>query len=103
MIRRPPRSTLFPYTTLFRSALAEHAAAAAELGLACHAGELGMLVLAARGSGRGGGNEDGEGEQGGEDRRAHTDPTHRKRQSLRASRSGSRSSSAGTGRPTTLR
>src|SRR3712207_8534678 len=23
MIRRPPRSTLFPYTTLFRSALAE--------------------------------------------------------------------------------
>src|SRR2546421_7016189 len=25
MIRRPPRSTLFPYTTLFRSASAEHA------------------------------------------------------------------------------
>src|SRR5688572_31623688 len=24
MIRRPPRSTLFPYTTLFRSFLAEH-------------------------------------------------------------------------------
>src|SRR2546427_1228492 len=24
MIRRPPRSTLFPYTTLFRSRLAEH-------------------------------------------------------------------------------
>src|SRR2546430_11752971 len=24
MIRRPPRSTLFPYTTLFRSALARH-------------------------------------------------------------------------------
>src|SRR5260370_39702629 len=24
MIRRPPRSTLFPYTTLFRSQLAEH-------------------------------------------------------------------------------
>src|SRR3712207_7458137 len=24
MIRRPPRSTLFPYTTLFRSALAEN-------------------------------------------------------------------------------
>src|SRR2546430_10099339 len=24
MIRRPPRSTLFPYTTLFRSHLAEH-------------------------------------------------------------------------------
>src|SRR3989449_10027578 len=26
MIRRPPRSTLFPYTTLFRSALREHGA-----------------------------------------------------------------------------
>src|SRR5437588_5538242 len=26
MIRRPPRSTLFPYTTLFRSRLGEHAA-----------------------------------------------------------------------------
>src|SRR5689334_24846508 len=25
MIRRPPRSTLFPYTTLFRSDLEEHA------------------------------------------------------------------------------
>src|SRR5256885_17260149 len=24
MIRRPPRSTLFPYTTLFRSVLADH-------------------------------------------------------------------------------
>src|SRR5687767_15692570 len=24
MIRRPPRSTLFPYTTLFRSAVARH-------------------------------------------------------------------------------
>src|SRR5438046_6662143 len=24
MIRRPPRSTLFPYTTLFRSRLAQH-------------------------------------------------------------------------------
>src|SRR3712207_7414208 len=28
MIRRPPRSTLFPYTTLFRSAGAGHAHAA---------------------------------------------------------------------------
>src|SRR3712207_7897232 len=26
MIRRPPRSTLFPYTTLFRSQLGHHAA-----------------------------------------------------------------------------
>src|SRR5688572_31346201 len=36
MIRRPPRSTLFPYTTLFRSALqdddAEHGAAAGAVG-----------------------------------------------------------------------
>src|SRR3712207_7658291 len=29
MIRRPPRSTLFPYTTLFRSGQAEHAGAEA--------------------------------------------------------------------------
>src|SRR5256885_6575044 len=28
MIRRPPRSTLFPYTTLFRSALKQSAATA---------------------------------------------------------------------------
>src|SRR3712207_7531028 len=27
MIRRPPRSTLFPYTTLFRSTLRDHMAA----------------------------------------------------------------------------
>src|SRR2546430_11585477 len=27
MIRRPPRSTLFPYTTLFRSSAEHHAAA----------------------------------------------------------------------------
>src|SRR2546430_9804712 len=29
MIRRPPRSTLFPYTTLFRSAVAVHGASLA--------------------------------------------------------------------------
>src|SRR3712207_7830862 len=29
MIRRPPRSTLFPYTTLFRSSISTSAAAAA--------------------------------------------------------------------------
>src|SRR5256885_3114493 len=33
MIRRPPRSTLFPYTTLFRSAAAEHRLLAEEIGL----------------------------------------------------------------------
>src|SRR3712207_7569476 len=32
MIRRPPRSTLFPYTTLFRSAVRPAAAGAAGLG-----------------------------------------------------------------------
>src|SRR2546427_7288995 len=32
MIRRPPRSTLFPYTTLFRSAFASIAEYAAALG-----------------------------------------------------------------------
>src|SRR2546422_1642150 len=31
MIRRPPRSTLFPYTTLFRSGSGHGASAAAEL------------------------------------------------------------------------
>src|SRR5260221_1003840 len=38
MIRRPPRSTLFPYTTLFRSALHARAAAAAGSGGAGAAG-----------------------------------------------------------------
>src|SRR2546422_5529640 len=32
MIRRPPRSTLFPYTTLFRSRLRRHALARLRLG-----------------------------------------------------------------------
>src|SRR3712207_8466778 len=32
MIRRPPRSTLFPYTTLFRSELAPHAGAVTRSG-----------------------------------------------------------------------
>src|SRR5437660_8886784 len=31
MLRRPPRSTLFPYTTLFRSALVAGAGVAAQL------------------------------------------------------------------------
>src|SRR3712207_8049402 len=33
MIRRPPRSTLFPYTTLFRSVLALHARVSEEIGV----------------------------------------------------------------------
>src|SRR2546429_8631829 len=32
MIRRPPRSTLFPYTTLFRSVAAVHAEVDVEIG-----------------------------------------------------------------------
>src|SRR2546427_8184926 len=34
MIRRPPRSTLFPYTTLFRSAHAEFAVAQRQIAVA---------------------------------------------------------------------
>src|SRR5256885_5116956 len=34
MIRRPPRSTLFPYTTLFRSAIPEARRALEDVGLA---------------------------------------------------------------------
>src|SRR3712207_8787607 len=37
MIRRPPRSTLFPYTTLFRSRLRELPVAAAQKRHACAA------------------------------------------------------------------
>src|SRR3712207_7037861 len=48
MIRRPPRSTLFPYTTLFRS-LAQHAVDEhLEVQLA-HAGDLGLAGLLVRG------------------------------------------------------
>src|SRR5258708_19829132 len=35
MIRRPPRSTLFPYTTLFRSGVVDHAAGLDLLGGLC--------------------------------------------------------------------
>src|SRR5687768_17792720 len=37
MIRRPPRSTLFPYTTLFRSIVGI-------AGTACHADHFGSIV-----------------------------------------------------------
>src|SRR5688572_32696311 len=36
MMRPPPRSTLFPYTTLFRSDVDEHGPAVQELPGACH-------------------------------------------------------------------
>src|SRR3712207_7147383 len=47
MIRRPPRSTLFPYTTLFRSALHEEVGALDELDAAVGGSrlELGDLDL----------------------------------------------------------
>src|SRR3712207_8593725 len=48
MIRRPPRSTLFPYTTLFRSVGVEHERAGEAGALAHAAGELvGHLVVRA--------------------------------------------------------
>src|SRR5258706_8402809 len=53
MIRRPPRSTLFPYTTLFRSTPAfidDMAAAYGEADLAvCRAGATTVAELAAAG------------------------------------------------------
>src|SRR3712207_7286476 len=44
MIRRPPRSTLFPYTTLFRSSAVD--ASASGVGDAVRAGEVGDAVRA---------------------------------------------------------
>src|SRR2546430_8490543 len=41
MIRRPPRSTLFPYTTLFRSVVGDHA----ERGAPSREQAVGVLVL----------------------------------------------------------
>src|SRR5437773_12571679 len=43
MIRRPPRSTLFPYTTLFRS---RHGAQFGVLCSACCAGLMAVLLVA---------------------------------------------------------
>src|SRR5258708_15551222 len=56
MIRRPPRSTLFPYTTLFRSQVADVSLRVAESGSGslgrqpCRAREL--QILAGDGAGR---------------------------------------------------
>src|SRR5258706_5150480 len=47
MIRRPPRSTLFPYTTLFRSVLTPHVGGSTPAALAAMAG--GGQVAAAQG------------------------------------------------------
>ena len=64
MIRRPPRSTLFPYTTLFRSSEASggistglgYIAAALSVGLACIGG--GVAVSAAASAALGAVSED---------------------------------------------
>src|SRR3712207_6859504 len=48
MIRRPPRSTLFPYTTLFRSA-GRRAAVGARLDVVARAGEGAREERAGRG------------------------------------------------------
>src|SRR2546430_4274961 len=45
MIRRPPRSTLFPYTTLFRSVVARLHVAHGEVLVICG---VGVVVLAVR-------------------------------------------------------
>src|SRR5258708_24001864 len=47
MIRRPPRSTLFPYTTLFRSLVAQDVKRAFELLLSCFEFErqIGFLIF----------------------------------------------------------
>src|SRR2546428_10111557 len=48
MIRRPPRSTLFPYTTLFRSSLPERAALARHLAGCRHCAEARVSHLELR-------------------------------------------------------
>src|SRR2546422_8229164 len=48
MIRRPPRSTLFPYTTLFRSGPEEALGVAGEHGLSAVVEQLDLRRTAAR-------------------------------------------------------
>src|SRR3712207_8939725 len=45
MIRRPPRSTLFPYTTLFRSAMEDISVASEQLAAAIQIGARVALFL----------------------------------------------------------
>src|SRR5260370_11626724 len=54
MIRRPPRSTLFPYTTLFRSprALPQHSVADGNARPCTHRGDSGIRRAHRRRSGR---------------------------------------------------
>src|SRR3712207_7820155 len=44
MIRRPPRSTLFPYTSLFRSSFVQASAKARIVNLATNLGALAVFV-----------------------------------------------------------
>src|SRR3712207_7867959 len=46
MIRRPPRSTLFPYTTLFRSKICIHVGCFARVDLVVVLVRLGQVALA---------------------------------------------------------
>src|SRR3712207_8323012 len=52
MIRRPPRSTLFPYTTLFRSAVVPHAVEHHGVAQPALDRAEGLLQLAVHGPGR---------------------------------------------------
>src|SRR3712207_7533849 len=67
MIRRPPRSTLFPYTTLFRSALAQ---------LAQEEAREGHVVRAQRHEVRRQAEVAGAGQEVGPPRRAHRSEEH---------------------------
>src|SRR2546429_4216030 len=54
MIRRPPRSTLFPYTTLFRSIVAKHfedAHGARHAVTMIESGEVALVINTPHGSG----------------------------------------------------
>src|SRR3712207_8427535 len=52
MIRRPPRSTLFPYTTLFRSPVREGGLLPVRRGQGGHRGGTGRAPVRARGGRR---------------------------------------------------
>src|SRR2546427_6791191 len=58
MIRRPPRSTLFPYTTLFRSVQAGDQVPAVELGVVEHLRAVVQAAEVALAQGVHGGEED---------------------------------------------